>query len=64
MLNHKVHSVNSINDDVDNNKGKTQEVCKRKDSPMKEILVALKIKLLTTQIVSAVIMIHGTAAGS
>ena len=38
MFNHKVHSVNSINDDVDENKEKTQEVCKRKDSPMKEIV--------------------------
>ena len=38
-FNHKVHSVNSINDDVDENEGKTQEVCKRKDSPVKEIFV-------------------------
>ena len=47
-----MHSVNSINDDVDENEGKTQEVCKRKDSPVKEIdintlLFILKIKLLS-----------------
>ena len=38
-FNHKVHSVNSINDDMDENEGKPQEVCKRKDSPVKEIFV-------------------------
>ena len=47
-----MHSVNSINDDVDENEGKTQEVCKRKDSLVKEIdiktlLFILKIKLLS-----------------
>ena len=47
-----MHSVNSINDDVDESEGKTQEVCKRKDSPVMEIdintlLFILKIKLLS-----------------
>ena len=47
-----MHSANSINDDVDENEGKTQEVCKRKDNPVKEIdintlLFILKIKLLS-----------------
>ena len=47
-----MHIVNSVNDDVNENEGKTQEVCKRKDSPVKEIdintlLFILKIKLLS-----------------
>ena len=70
-----MHSVNSIND-VDENEGKTREVCKRKDSLVKEIdintlLFILKIKLLSYEHSKnkrresfSSIMIHGTAVWS
>ena len=75
-----MHSVNSINDDVDENEGKTQEVCKRKDRPVKEIdtntlLFILKITNYLAMNIARINyserrenfssnMIHGTAVWS